>query len=403
MCGPARIPETGAPNSVAMSMTSRTDNSWFNLLVALLLSVAALLAAASAETVVVAADPARRVPLDPVEGPLELGSQHQAKKVHLLLDSLLVPLGATAILDSATLRAVVGLTQPSSRAAATGKWRAWMAPAARHSDSLTTMEYALLRTLARSAPLGSLWGYSKGLGHPRDPAALPRRADRPFMRFAILSERAADSALADGNVEEAMTRARELLAVSRHFTEQPRSADMLIGREFLITGARLMARTARRGNRPVEWGQAIRLAALADAHYSFLNRNVVAMRHLAAEGKGNELLAIASDRELAPALRVQVLESALSSVCLSTSEMLFGATSYRHMLIGQLSNALRDIPRATELTPVFSLALTKFDSDGMAPVAPVRGAARAEVKVVPIRWLVPLRVQNRYRFCQGMA
>lgn len=400
MCGPTGIPGKGALHQLPIDMPSSARALRFKLLLSTTLVVSAVLTSGTAASVFVASDTARRTASERQLSELSLDPYRHTPAIRALLDTLLAPLGPPEVLDSAALQATVALTSASGREGESSANSVWIAAPRTKSDSISDPETALLRRWARSAPLPPLWGYRVGLGHPATPWAFPTRAWRPVMQFIRQNERDADSALVHGDVATATLRARETIAAARHFTEQPTSIDMVVGRAIMIKGAKLLARAARQGDEPVISSQAKRLAELVRVNYALSRPQMARLFTLGADLSDGRLHAIAADRNLPPAIRMATLDAALVGACLRTREVLLGVTAERRNGMAQLAWSVSDIRRTEELTPAYFHALDAFGGNGLADHG-TKTAPRDDGNATPVRWMVPRGVRHRYAFCRG--
>ena len=403
MCGPTGIPGEGAFHQLPTYMPPPARTLRFKLLLSTVLVVSAVLTSATAASVFVASDAARRTVHQPQAGEFSLNPYRHTTEIHALLDSLLTPLDASSVLDSATLRAVVALTaHTDSHDERPGSNTVWIANPVPAPDSLGFAQVALLRTWARSAPLPPLWGYRTGLGRPATPWELPTRAWRPLMLFIRQNEHEADSALLKGDVATATLRAQETIAAARHFTGQPTMMDMIVGRAIMMRGAKLLARTARQADQPTRSAQATRLAEFARVSYAIDRPQMVRLHELGAELSDGRLQAIAADRSLPAGIRMATLNAALLGACLRTREVLLGATAERNAAMAQLARAVSDIGRTEELTPAYFKALAEFDEPG--PIHRLRGIGRRHEAddATPVQWMVSSGVRMRYAFCRSV-
>ncbi len=370
------------------------------LLLSTVLVVSAVLTAGTAASVLVASDASRRPGAARQSATLTLEPNRQSGAIHALLDTLLAPLGPLPELDSATLRAAVALTIAPTRGGRLPASEVWIASPRVSTDSLSPAEVTLLRVWARSEPLGPLWGYRPALRAAKGHGERLTRAWRPLRQFVRHNEEDADSALAHGDVSLAMERARETLAASRHFVDQPLIYDMLVGRVFMVIGAKLLARAARQADEPFVVTQANRLAELARSNYALGPGQWAQFNALGAEPAAGQLQHIAADRTLPPAIRLLAVHAAVTGACLRTREVLLGPTAERREGLVRLAMAVADLPRSDELTPGYFDTLAEMTAGHFAAEPRTSANDEEQGAIASVAWMVPGAVRRRYAFCR---
>ena len=384
--------------SLQPARRSSTTNPPTRLLFAIVGLVCAVLTTATAASVYVAGDPSRRATKQLTRVPLIYPQTHkQGAAIHSLLDSLVAPLGTLPPMDSAMLQDAVGfLGNPADL-------DAWIPFDTARAASLDTLEF--MREWSKRKPLPAFWGYRMVAG-PKNRywAHAPVRQLRPAKRFALLNEAVADSALLVGDAETAMTRARELLAGSRHLIDQPMFIDMMIGRYMLQRGARLLTRSAQQAGEPMIAGAARRLDAMAGANYSVSEEERRALAALGETPQDGRLVAFVGDRALPAAIRAETpLAAMLSAACVNPREMIFGLSSARRAALDDVVKALSDIPRMSEMAPLMRDAMETFESPAAFLAKQRKAGAKPQAHSL-VSLLVPATLRQRVEFCrfQGM-
>ena len=370
----------------------------------MLLLVAAAITTGTAATVYVSGDAARRIDVAAINRLLSIHADgrdaaldrahRQITAAQLLMDSALAPLGPAVELDSNSLRRVVAVTAHVTAPDA----NAWIAvgDAPQPGDSANL---ALFRRWARAKRLPNFWGYRTGFAGARTSYDVPMRSMQVLKRFVIANEASADSALRVHDVATAMIRARENIGAARQLVDQPMVIDMLVGRVLLQRGARLMKRVAEVARDSVARNVAIQLDTIA--HTTFLLRQTEHQRTIAfgLDANDQRLHAIAADRALHPALRLGALDGEVRGACLRSDEILAGPSAARRATLERLLAAVADIPRASELAPLYRQSLEQF----AAPQS--RGSVEPQLHgtdriVANFQWIIPTAVRHRVRWCR---
>jgi len=377
---------------------SNRPNPPTRLLLAVLGLVCAVLTTATAASVYVAGDASRRATARLTRVPMLFPQTHkQGAAVHALIDSLVAPLGTLPPMDSAMLRDAVAFLGDRTFPGA------WISFDTSRTGALDTLEF--MRQWSKSKPLPPFWGYRTPIGATEEYwARLPIRRLSAAKRFALLNEAVADSALLAGDAETAMTRARELLAGSRHLIDQPLVIDMMIGRYMLQRGARLLTRSAQQAGEPMIAGAAKRLDAMAAANYSLSQEELHALTRMGESPEDGRLTAFVGDRGLPASIRAETpLTAMLSAACLNPREMMFGLSSARRAAFDEALTALSDIPRMSEMTPLMQRAMDTFDSPGAFLARFKARGGTGFARPLPAL-LVPATLWERVEFCrfQGM-
>lgn len=324
--------------------------------------------------------------------PLEVADSEGPQRlapILALLDSLVTSLGATSPLDSERLAQLVSLTKMS------GAEAGWIdAPQVSASDSGNV---TLFRAWARSSPLPPFWGYRAGFAGVDVTQRLPARQLLAFKGLWTANVTLADSAWSRGNADSAIVRALETIAGSRHLLQQPLPMDAVIGRMMLVDGARVLQRVSGRdhalhdaADRLVEMLRVTRVAPTGAAPAAIAARRGVLSEDLAA---------VARNRTLLPAHRLQAVERAMVGACLSAREVLLGPTSARRAKVDSLLESMRDIARMDELRAVYQRTLDAFD-DG--PIVQLTLTGVSGPGAFLSRLLIP-SVVDRTIFCRGVT
>jgi signal transduction histidine kinase len=260
-----------------------------------------------------------------------------------------------------------------------------------------------LRAWSRRAPLPVYWGYRSALADTSYFARLPIRRLHPVKRFSLLNEADADSALLMGDAARAMTRARELLAGSRHLIDQPLYIDMMVGRYMLQRGARLLVRAAQQGDEPMLAGAAKRLDAMVESNYALSREERRFLQDLADTPEDGRLLEFVADRSLPAAIRAETpLTTMVTAACRSPREMMFGLSSARRAAFEEMMTAISDIPRMAEMTPFMRRALETFESPERFLAGLNAPRSNDVAHTVPLL-LVPSSLRARVEFCRDQG
>ena len=352
-----------------------------------------VLSSGTAASVYVAGDAPRRVAGLPPSAPFELEGYRTRDAIRALIDSLVAPLGAPVALDDVSYRRVVALAvgrgqvNPfvDTRGVSTGSGEA---------------DLELFRRFARAQTLPALWGYRGGGGVSMPVHHVANREVAPLRKLFALNAAAVDSALARGNVQQAMIHARENVAATRHYLDQPIPVDLLVGRNLGIQGARLVQRVALISGEPATVSRAKQLEALL--RQSFVSQPLYSrLYRYGRDAESTSLLALASDRSVHPALRLSTLEGAVNGACLNTREMLFGPAPERRKLLDDLARAVADIPRANELVPNARRSLAYFEAGSTDSLALAGVPGRLLLPRSAMEQVVPEAVRGRVAYCRA--
>jgi hypothetical protein len=352
-----------------------------------------VLSSGTAASVYVAGDAPRRVAGLPPSPPFELEAYRTRDQIRDAIDSLVAPLGATVPLDDQSYRRIVALSVGRGRSHPFVDTRGIDQP-----NDATDLE--LFRRFARAQTLPPLWGYRGSAQVTLPVHHLANRDAQPLRVLFALNAAAADSALVRGDVQTALIRARENVSATRHYLDQPVPIDLLVGRSLGIRGARLLQRVALEAGEPATVTKAKQLEALlkrsfaAQPLYSRLYR-------YGRDAESSNLLALASDRTVHPALRLSTLEGAVNGACLNTREMLFGAARERHFLLDELARAISDIPRSNQLVPAARRSLAYFDTGNSDSLASAGVPGKLLVPRNVVEQVVPQAVRARAAYCRS--
>lgn len=100
------------------------------------------------------------------------------------------------------------------------------------------------------------------------------------------------------------------------------------------------------------------------------------------------------------ASRLRLLEGIADGACVSTREMLFGASAARHAALDRAIDAMPGVPSAPDLRRQLHQRLDAF-SDGPARPSTVPGATDAS-GVAILRWLLPRTIEARVDYCRTL-
>jgi hypothetical protein len=194
-----------------------------------------------------------------------------------------------------------------------------------------------------------------------------------------------------------MSRAREIIAASRHLIDQPVGNDMAFGTWLLQKGSLLMLRSAQQADEPMTVSAARRLFQATVANYRLTNQERRALNSMGENPSDGRLLAIAADRSLPAAIRLELpLEAMFKSACLNPREMMFGLSGARRDAFDEILIALNDLPRMSEVAPSLRMRLEIFD----APADYLNSLKGARMKESMVSLLVPPVLRSRVHFCK---
>lgn len=112
------------------------------------------------------------------------------------------------------------------------------------------------------------------------------------------------------------------------------------------------------------------------------------------------VLAVAADSSQPLASRVRLLEAIADGACISTREMLFGASMTRHVAVDRALDAMSGISNAPDLRRRLHRRLDAF-SNGVPKSAASTGATDA-TSVSMLRWLLPRTIEARVDYCRTL-
>ncbi|WP_310569894.1 hypothetical protein [Gemmatimonas sp.] len=112
------------------------------------------------------------------------------------------------------------------------------------------------------------------------------------------------------------------------------------------------------------------------------------------------VLAEVADTTRPLASRVRLLEAIADGACVSTREMLFGASTTRHAALDRAIDAMAGMPGAPEVRRRMHRRLDAF-SDGPTGLAAATGAT-AGASVPMLRWLLPRSIEARVGYCRTL-
>lgn len=305
-----------------------------------------VLSTGTAASVIVAGDTPRRVARMDAASPFQVEGFRTAHLLRASIDSLIAPLGPTEPLDAQAVR-------------------------------------------------GDRDGVLSTAAEP-----LPHRTAQRIWQLHDANERVADSALDAGDIATAMMRARENIAVARHYLDEPYATDVLVGRNLLKRGARLMQRVALVGDAPQTATAAKELERLVDR--TFAGAPVYSRLHrYARDAASPQLLALANDRSVYPAIRLASLGGIVLGACLNTREVLFGIDDDRRAAFDAAVAAVADIPRSAELVPRYREQLARATGVGVALALAAGTMESATTTPRAFERLVPAQVRARVAFCRA--
>lgn len=269
----------------------------------------------------------------------------------------------------------------------------WIASAA--ADTANTW-MPLFRRLARSKPLPALWGYRNGLPGLEAGDYLPQRSYKLTAALFSANEGGGVLALRAGRFQEAAERARENIAASRHFIEQPNRFDAQIGHHRLRRGVMLLALAAQRSGDSAT----IHLAARLDSAvkpFDIFPRFLVDELEDPNSRTANEVIA---NKTLHPALRISAMSSIVLGGCRNTPEVVLGFSATRHEALNRAVEAVSDIPRGRELAQLHARRLEHMMSKVDAVGDPPRGSVLDRNELLKLfSWIIPPGVRARAKLC----
>ena len=376
-------------------MRTSTPTTGAKLAILTLLAGSGVLVCATAATVYTAGAPRRHEHVNARNSPEPTRSW---EPLRALSDSLVAPLAGTASaqspIDSALLVAMVALV------AAPPDSLTWIP----HADADTTSSRAIVtyRAWSRAAVLPPFWGLRAELHAAQDIRATPSPRLQVVKRLWKYNEAAADSALAHGDVQTALLRARENIAGARHLLWQPTPIAALVGRVMMADGAKLLARVALQADQPSLHTAAQRLETMVRSSNIMLSSSQLAIQRMSSEPNSGRLTEQAGDRTLHPATRFMAVELMVGSTCANTREVLLGPSPARFVAVEALVDSMHDIPRMRELKPLLRQTLSRFarvDEESLRAFG-MREPIDASWSDALIRAFVPTSVQTRADFCK---
>ncbi len=377
------------------------------LLLASLVLVTVAVVCSTAATTFVAGDGARRVDEDrfgyskaPYWGDAKADADrfHNYRQVgtaRALIDSAVAMLGESTELDSTSLRRMVSVAS----AGTIRNLDVWIdgADTALSSD---TSGLALYRRWARARRLPNFWGYRPGFASASSAYSIPIRTMQPLLRLVEKNEAIGDALLASGDARAATERALENIGAARQLLDQPMPIDMAVGRVFLQHGARQLVRIAVQTGDTATHALAGRLDTLAKTTYLANGNESRRLLMLDTETLNARANAIAGDTALHPAIRLMAVYAVIDGACVRPGEVLTGASAQRRATLEQLLVAVRDIPRAGELAPLFRRSLDQFDAPSAELLTLAVGVDATERAVGSLSALAPRAVRHRVAYCR---
>lgn len=371
-----------------MRVSSSTAGA--KLVALLLLTIAGLVASATAATVYSAGEPQRRAQFaDRTKRPAVISATPRASQVRALIDSIIEPLAPFKPIDSAVAAQMIALvTKPNDSAV-------WVPHSGAPPSSTALATY---RAWARSEELPPLWAYRAGFPSIRDYRTLPIFGMQPLGQLRHANELAADSALAMGDMKTALTRARENVAASRQILSQPFTMDLLIGRVMLRESAKLLARVALEAGEPEVNSAAKRLLNESELLHGEFSGMWEALVRRGAAPDDQRLFALAAERNRFPAMRALAIDRMVADMCFNTRDVIFGPSQSRYDAVKKMVASMSDVPRFAELGPLFEHTLATFDTAAGSEVRPPRVDEPASRTL--FRLIVPTAVYQRVEWCR---
>jgi hypothetical protein len=112
------------------------------------------------------------------------------------------------------------------------------------------------------------------------------------------------------------------------------------------------------------------------------------------------VLAEAADTSQPLASRVRLLESIADGACVSTREMLFGASTARHAALDRALDAMPGMPNAPAVRRRLHQRLDAFSAGALWPAAVTDATAANSVSM--LRWLLPQTIEARVDYCRTL-
>lgn len=298
-----------------------------------------------------------------------------------LFDSLTAPMGSPGTADPTDLALMVALLE---RKVAIGDTASQWMP--------------VFRRWARSAPLPSLWTFRAGLPGVETLLDLPALGYGDLRALFTINENAARAAFKNGQLQIAAERARENLAASRHFIEQPRMLDALVGRRFARQALTLLTQSAGKAGDTLTVAQARRLEAAAG---SYDNAIVQWSRQEESDPGSTASETIAANTSLPPALRVEALLPIVVGGCRNTRELVFGFSYSRRDALNRAAASLADINRASELAALYVAQFEVFQQEPEALAQRIgMHETGAFAELGSFDWIIPPSVRARIVLCK---
>lgn len=351
-----------------MPFSARARRS--KLAATLVLCCLGLLFASTAATVLAAGESQRRVAASASNTPSDaVGLNQSVDAINHLVDSLVEPLftavhargAAGRAAGNATVRAMLDLV------------------AADRSDAVTWDQYTTVAELLADMRLSDV----------------RLRAFESLWHTNMLG---ADSALAQGLSADAIRRARENIASARWLLQMPSTSDARVGRELLTEAANLLGRAALQDEQPFLNTAAERLGELAQRARVSLSTERTPSWRWGANIDEAQLMAIASNRALLPAVRVASLTSVLAGSCLREREVLFGPSQTRLRSMMALGLAIRDLPRGEILAAIHRESLSRLEHPDAYMHLDINDPPNVAATIT--RLIIPSTVQARVQLCR---
>lgn len=261
----------------------------------------------------------------------------------------------------------------------------------------------LFRQWARGPRQPALWGYRAGLPGVTDARDLPLRSLQAWRVLFAENEFASLLALRDGQPIIAMERARENVAGTRHFLEQPMMIDAQWGRGLLQRSLQVLAFVATSTGDSSIAHRALQLDSTTKNYGGSFNLKLLMEQEIKADSRATE--EFAANKSFHPALRVESLSTITSGGCRSLPELVFGFSEKRRGAMMRAVANIRDIERGAELGALQQQFLEYAMKLRAAPLTNslVTNPGRSAL-LSAFSWMVPPGVRARAALCleQGL-
>ena len=235
---------------------------------------------------------------------------------------------------------------------------------------------AIWERVAASGELPGLWTIAPGTRSPEWVDAW-RTEFRAVNGVACAALASGILRLKRGDVEAAARRAREVVAVGRHYIRSPTMIENVEGRTLVNAGGRLLSEVGRRSGRQDLLAQAARLGAATTRARADDRRLQNAILSLFADPGDSTMLSVIGDRTLAPAWRIRAARMTAIGACSNVREILFGPDPRRARLVSAAIAQLGDINGIEPITTRMNEILPGLESaEYMERILAEAGVAR---------------------------